>query len=390
MIFEAVTFACCMKVLININLLLNDKAKHHFILASEAVKEMINTNHEHEHEFIILTAHKEDELFFSSEKNATVVFKRMPARHPLLWKWWHDIKLPAVLKKHKADVYFSFNGFCSMTTTIPQCILLHDLSFFYDSSLIKKSHLSFYKKYLPKFLHKAKTIGYSSLYQKNEIISQYRTSEENMEVIYLFPNEKFHPINENEKEQTRMKYTDGKNFFLHNIADDNQKNLITLLKAFSLFKKRQKSNWKLVLINEADTKNKSFEILKTYKYRDDVVLLRNLTNEEFVLLTASAYAFVDPFPWNGLNTGILEAMKCNVPVIVCNETSSKEMTGDVTLYANYNDEKDIADKMMLLYKDESLRSGLIEKGKTAVAVYSQSETAEKLWHCILKAGNAIN
>jgi glycosyltransferase involved in cell wall biosynthesis len=374
-----------MKVLVNINLLLNDQAKHHSVFAGEAVKEMTHKNQEHE--FIFLTVHKEDALFFSSEKNVTVIVKRMPARHPLLWKWWHDIKLPALLKKYKADVYVSFNGFCSLNTMIPQCVLLHDLSFAYDSSLIKKSHLFFYRKYLPKFLRNANAIGCSSLYQKNEIINQYGTSKEKTEVVYLYPDEKFRPINEDAKEQTRMKYTDGKNFFLHIISDDNQKNLIILLKAFSVFKKRQKSNWKLALIKET-IKNKSFEILETYKYRDDMVLLGNMTDEELVQLTASAYAFVDPFSWNGLTTDVLQAMKCNIPVIVCNEASLKELTGGAGLYADPNDEKDIADKMMLLYKDESFRNNLIDKEQAVAAGYSQSKTAEQLWRCISKAGNA--
>ena len=54
---------------------------------------------------------------------------------------------------------------------------------------------------------------------------------------------------------------------------NNGNDLLNLLKAFSVFKKRQKSNWKLVLTGNLRQYDKKFlEDLRTYKYRDDVVM----------------------------------------------------------------------------------------------------------------------
>jgi hypothetical protein len=39
---------------------------------------------------------------------------------------------------------------------------------------------------------------------------------------------------------------------------------------------------------------------------------------------------------------------------------------------------------MLLYKDENLRSGLIEKGKKINELYSWDKSADLLWECIMK------
>ena len=61
----------------------------------------------------------------------------------------------------------------------------------------------------------------------------------------------------------------------------------------------------------------------------------------------------------------------------------QEIAGDAALYANPADPKDIADKMMMLYKDETLRSSLVEKGKAVVEKYSCDKTAEHLWQSIL-------
>ena len=78
-----------------------------------------------------------------------------PARHPLLWKLWYDVKIPAVLRKYKADVFVSADGFCSLRTRVPQCLVVHDLAFLHYPDFNKKTHLFFYKMYTPKFLEKA-------------------------------------------------------------------------------------------------------------------------------------------------------------------------------------------------------------------------------------------
>jgi glycosyltransferase involved in cell wall biosynthesis len=51
-----------------------------------------------------------------------------------------------------------------------------------------------------------------------------------------------------------------------------------------------------------------------------------------------------------------------VPVLTSQNTSMQEVAGEAGLYFDANNYVDIAEKMMLIYKDESLRNRLIEKG----------------------------
>ncbi len=93
------------------------------------------------------------------------------------------------------------------------------------------------------------------------------------------------------------------------------------------------------------------ESLKTYKYRDDVVMV-DAKEGEMVKLTGSAYAFIYPPFWEGAGMHILGAMNCHIPVITSENSAMQEIAGEAALYVNPADYKDIADKMMLLYKDE--------------------------------------
>ena len=127
------------------------------------------------------------------------------------------------------------------------------------------------------------------------------------------------------------------------------------------------------------------ESLKTYKYRDDVVLTGYLEEQELARVTGAAYGMIYPSLWEGFGVPVLEAMSCQVPVITSAGSAMEEVAGDAALYSNPADYQDIAEKMMLLYKDENLRRRLIGLGMAACRRYSWDNAADLLWQAILKA-----
>lgn len=371
-----------MKIVFNTKSLLKDNQQDKYFL-HESLKRIVLKYPEHE--FIFLAGNADAKTFLFGE-NATTVITRQPIRHFLLRKLWFDFKLPAILKKYKADVFVSCDGFCSLTTQLPQCLLLHDLTFFYNSPATKRSLLFFYKRHLIKFLNKAKTIVTVSTFFKNELSLRYKIAEDKIDVIYPAVKEVFLPVDEIRKEETRRKYCDGKPYFIYAERLHSYKSLMTLLKAFSVFKKRQKSNWKLVLTGSLEGGGKAFpENLKSYKYREDIVLTGDIKDENMVQLIGSAYALIHPIQWDSVGVAVLEAMNCRVPVIASANPFMKEIAGDAVLYANTDDYTDTAEKMMLLYKDETLRNNLVEKGETVVVKYHWDKTARLLWQSIKKA-----
>jgi len=207
-----------------------------------------------------------------------------------------------------------------------------------------------------------------------------------MNVVYSAAKEVFKPVNGEIADATKKKYTDGAEYFLYIGAIHPRKNLVNLLKAFSIFKKRLKSNMKLVLAGRLAWKYDSFiQNLKKYKFKEDVILLGYLSEDDLVKITGSAYALVYPSLLEGFGVPVLEAMKCQVPVLTSSGSSMEEIAKDAALYADAKNFEDIADKMMLLYKDEKRRKELIEKGKIIADQYSWQRTAELLWQSILKA-----
>ncbi|MFX5611027.1 hypothetical protein ABTD85_21610, partial [Acinetobacter baumannii] len=60
---------------------------------------------------------------------------------------------------------------------------------------------------------------------------------------------------------------------------------------------------------------------------------------------------------------------------------------NAAVYANPDDYEEIAEKMKLLYRDETFRNEMINNGKVQCKKFSWDNTADLLWQSILKTTN---
>ena len=375
-----------MNIAVNTRFLLKDQLEGYGYFTKELLERIVK-KHPADQFFFFFDRPFAEEFVFASNVHPVIISP--PARLPVLWKFWFDIKLPLALKKINASVFISPDGYCSLTTRIPQCIVVHDLGFLHHPEAYKKSHVSFFKKNTPRFLRKAKSIVTVSQFSKNDIVKHYKIQPGKIDVVYNGVKEIFHPLTIQEKQTTKKKYTEGKEYFIYLGAIQPRKNLIRLLKAFSIFKKRLQSNMKLVLVGRMKWKHDEFyHLLQTYKYRKDVLLTGYLPEEELSALLGSTFALVYPSLFEGFGVPVAEAMKCNIPVLTSQKTSMEEIAGDAALYFNPNDHTDIADKMMMIYKDENLQKQLIEKGRQISGTYNWESAAELFWQTVLKTLDA--
>ena len=78
-------------------------------------------------------------------------------KNRLLLQYWLNYKVPAVLRKHKVDVFVSI-GNCSLRTKVPQCLVINELAFLHYPQFFTRSWFRFHKKNTPGFLNKATII----------------------------------------------------------------------------------------------------------------------------------------------------------------------------------------------------------------------------------------
>lgn len=309
--------------------------------------------------FLIITDTKSNDIFPGNTEH--IVVKPQP-ENALLKKIWWEVKLPGVLRRIKADYFISFESRCSLAISIPQSILILPA-----------------EKIKPSFIKTAKMIFVLGESAKSQLKEKYKVQDKRIAIITPFAGKNFKAANDKEKDQIRSAYSDGKEFFLCTSPFSRKEDLIELLKSFSQFKKRQQSSFNLLLLTEA---NSFFDkSLSSYKYRSDIKLVG--TKKDRAAITATAYAVLVPFDSKDDIFTALNSMQAGVPVIAKKNTVISELAGDAVLYAE-EEVKDVGDKLMQLYKDETYRSLLIEKGRSLAATFTPEKTAELLWQSIMK------
>lgn len=370
------TFAA-MVIAINIRILSGDEAATGFL--TSRFEMMAAQNRRHQFYFI-----SNKEMPASSQSNVKNLVIGQRSSSPLLWKMWYNYKLPATLKKIKANLLVSAGGIGSLTTKLPQCILINDLAFVGHPEWYSKRYVNFMKAHLPLALNKVAAVLTFSEAVKNELVNSFAV--EGRRVILSAPcvNSKYKPLSWDEKEKVKNKYSGGKEYFLFRGEIHDRHQLTNLLKAFSLFKKRQKSSMQLLLVSDAmPAKNAFAESLRLYKYRDEVHLLSGLPDEESICITGAAWCAVGLSPLYNDIQFLQEAVLCEVPVLAGNEPQAIELLKDAALYANPASIDSIAEQLMVIYKDEKRHTELVDAGRRQ----NKEETGDRTWEMILSLAN---
>ena len=369
-----------MRIAVNTRFLQKNKLEGYGYYIHELMQR-ITINHP-EHQFLFLFDREFDDSFIYNT-NITAKAIGPKARHPLSFRYWYDIQFTRAVKKFKADVIVSLDGFCSLTSKVPQILAVHDLAYLHYPDFIPWYHLWFYKLYQKKFMQKAKHIVTVSEFSKQDIISNFKIPAKKISVVPNGIRNNFKPLSYEQKDNVKNEYTLGNEYFLAVGGIHPRKNIMQLLKAFSQFKKWQQSNMKLVIAGRLAWQYEIFiEKLKSYKYRNDVVLTGYINDDSLAELMGGAYALVYPSLFEGFGVPIIEAMQSGTPVITSNTSSMPEVGGDAALHANPDDVDDLAKQMMLIYKDEKMRNQLIEKGFIRARQFSWDVSAIKLWELI--------
>lgn len=336
-----------------------------------------------QHTFLFFFDHENKAATFP--ENVIPIILNPAATNVLKRRIWYHLKLPASLKKNKADVFVS-EKFLSLKTKVPQILMQPDLTYIYHPGFIDKKEISFHKKNTKKFIEKANAIVVNSFYLKNEIVLRFKTPDEKITVIYPSVKMDRKTATGDERELTKEKYAGGNEYFIYKGIISTERNLVNLLKAFSFFKKRQRSKMQLIITGERGEKYDEFlRSLESYRFKEDIKVLEELGETDTVQLLSSAYAMVFVPSYATAAIEVIEAMRCEVPLITSSPPLLKEYCGEAALYADSEKPNDIAEKMMLLFKDEQLRKALIAKGRLQHHVFKTSNEIETLFSIIKKA-----
>ncbi len=371
-----------MRIGVNTRLLLKGKLEGIGWFTYQTLERIVRDHPEHE--FIFFFDRPYDPMFvFAPNVKAVVVHPQ--ARHPILFYLWFEWSIPFMLRKHKIDLFLSPDSYMSLSTKVPTCLVIHDLAFEHYPEHFVLSHRLYWRHYSPLFAKAAKRIATVSTFSKDDISHKYGIAPDKIDVVYNGAHDEYRPLSITEKENVKQKYADGCEYFVFAGALHPRKNIVNLLKAFIIFKKRQHTNMKLVIAGRLAWKYEEVEEMKaTMPFKEDVKWVGYMNVDELSQLIGGAYALVYASLFEGFGIPILEALQCDVPAIVSNTSSMPEVAGDAALLVDPSSPEDIANSMHQLYKDEALRSKLIQNARVQVKKFDWEKSAANLWKSMMK------
>ena len=145
-----------MKIAVNARFLLKGKLEGIGWFTHEVLKRVVQNHPEHEFIFIFDRPYHEDFIY---GKNVTPIVVPPPARHPILWYIWFEWSVKLVLKKHKPDLFISTDGFLSLSTKVPQLLVIHDLAFEHFPEHLPFKFRYYLRKFTPKFASNVNLLG---------------------------------------------------------------------------------------------------------------------------------------------------------------------------------------------------------------------------------------
>lgn len=286
------------------------------------------------------------------------------------------------------DIFFMPNIiFGSVSKDVKLISTIHDLSFErYPETFSWKRRL-WHTFINPRKIcqHSDRIIAISQS-TSQDIVNLYKINPDKITVSYNGLAEKFHIVDRNDANLIRVKekYNLPYKFILYLGTIEPRKNISAVIQAYAQLQKKALSSnqdeiakYKLVIAGaDGWLSEKIFAEIAASEYRDDIVVIKFVSEEDKEFVLNLAALFVYPSRFEGFGLPPLEAMACGVPVITSNNSSLPEVVGDAAIMIDPDKPAEIAQAMQELLASPELREKLIARGLIQAKKFTWIKPAE--------------
>lgn len=263
---------------------------------------------------------------------------------------WQNFKLAKIVRKLGLSCCY-VPYYCKpilWTPGVKFCITVHDLQALHYPEYFSFGKRLWYKIGWAGAIPSAAHIVASSDFVKQDVLSHYRVKANAIERIYI-------PIIINQKELIPISEIEEKygikagNYYFTVASLLPHKNVITLIKAMNLIKKRKLPLPDKLIVSGVggSTRNALCQLIADEGLQGNVMLTSFIENAERNTLYKNCRAFLMPSLFEGFGMPPVEAVKLGAPVISTKKASLYEVTqGKVTYVDNPLDAEEWIEKML--------------------------------------------
>ncbi len=306
-----------------------------------------------------------------------------PARHPWLWAFWNEVRIPQALKRLDISVYWSPDGLLPkrlrgwhgrLVTTI------HDLNFVHQPEGIPERVGAYYRRVIAHSAQQADALLTVSNQTKLDVISTYSIPPERIAVSYNAPAQAFRPFDATEKSAAQARFAGGHPYFCFVGAFTPRKNVRTLVEAFVAFRSKYPDlPHHLVLVGSAlhhdDALDRSLA-----QGGKRIHVLGHVEGATLQEVYGGATAFCFPSRFEGFGIPLIEAMASGCPVISSSASCMPEIVGDAGVLLSPDDPDAWATAMGDMAQNDA--HDWIQKGLVRAGDFQWSRSAAVVWKAL--------
>ena len=274
------------------------------------------------------------------------------------------------IREFGGDVYFTLMQDLSAKTPCPAVTVIHDCGWFLHKERYPEGWADYYGGVLRHCVSCCSLVFAVSHTTKRDIVETLHIPEER---VVVAPNAAVVDTSAGNKPPG---FPDGPYFLMVN-PGRAYKNWRTALHAFAtVLALRPTAGLKLVLVGELweETEAIAHEIAAR-RLVSHVILTGYVTDSELTFLYRNARLLLFPSLFEGFGIPILEAMAYDLPMALSDIPVFREVAGDAAIFFPAQDADRMAQTVIDLNEDETVRRRLISRGKERLRRYSWEKTA---------------
>jgi glycosyltransferase involved in cell wall biosynthesis len=235
--------------------------------------------------------------------------------------------------------------------------------------------------------HRILTVSEAS---KRDIIHFFNVQPEKIVVVHNAIDERFRATPSDEHiARVRERYQLAHGFVLYVGNIKPHKNLVRLIEAYDLLRRRGFDELKLLIIGDEISKLPALRrAVHKHKLHKHVRFLGYLPDDTLAVLYRLAQVFVFPSLYEGFGLPPLEAMACGTPVVTSNVSSLPEVTGDAAVLVDPYEVESIADGMERVLTNPELCAELRQKGIARAREFSWEQSVARTQQLYQEVGGS--
>lgn len=371
-----------MHIAVNTQLLVGNRLDGIGIFTRETVARMVRDHPEHHFTLLFM---REPETEYLSGPNVTPLRFAPVVREPLMHLLRQELRLPSILRKIDADVYFSPEPTHSLRSPIPTVTVVHDINFEHHPEVLPWYWRLYYRLFARRHALAADRVATVSAYSKQDIVATYGIDPEAIDIVWNGAPERREIPDADEIATIRKRISGGAPWFYFVGTLQQRKNIAGMLRAFDLFRRQTGSDTKLVIAGRRKWWTAEMEAaLRGMKYPEAVLFVGRVPDEELHAIAAASHGLLYVPFFEGFGIPILEAWRAGVPVITADVTAMPEVAGNAALLVDPHSDRDIAHALARLDADPALRNDLARLGAERADEFTWDRTARLMWECIMR------